>query len=627
MAPTDETVRFSPSEVISDLFWLGEECERRCLDECAVWASEQMYYMIEKPIHDIPQEVTIRNLSDTSTLSNPRQNVVVDFARRLIRGNEYYRAKFVLAKLKRQNSIEHFLFYFSWYMMCLRRKAEFGAEDDEQKEENADETFLELSKDIERLYRKSPDIFDSFLLYLLGQIRRDAQLYREAKQTLIEAIKNNYRCLPAWDCLVPLVKESDINEIQTVAVKSWQLNLFTAKSAARLQILDVAKDYFNDLKSSVFGDTPYILCSIGAVKNNLQENRSAIECFQQVRRMDPYRIDQMNLYSDSLFIMGDELELSQLADSFNNTHKFFWETCCILANYYSIRRLHDKAIDYLKRAIRLRPDDAQVFILLGHEYLHTKNQQGASRAYRRAISIDSKSYRAWYALGQLYEILKLPAHALYYYQQAVRCKPTDSRMLIATGVVLAKLQRYDDAEKCYKKAFQIGDVEGNALTHLGSLYQEMDKHDQAAKAYEQHLKLYCNEEKDYGDEEMIATCCQFLAEYYQNKGQLERANDYAQRCLHYDKTKEFAGHLLRLIKVERATGRKRATSETRPTTTTPSTSVPFSSFIRQSTPTGIPRSPRAQVNEMESEIAHNSPENAEEEMSIDEDDGGADYSF
>jgi cytochrome c-type biogenesis protein CcmH/NrfG len=47
--------------------------------------------------------------------------------------------------------------------------------------------------------------------------------------------------------------------------------------------------------------------------------------------------------------------------------------------------LYDQAIDFLKRAIRMRPEDAQIWILLGHEYLQTKNQQGAILAYRRAI--------------------------------------------------------------------------------------------------------------------------------------------------------------------------------------------------------------------------------------------------
>ncbi|KAI6243993.1 hypothetical protein M3Y99_00067700 [Aphelenchoides fujianensis] len=583
-------------------------------------ASEQLYFMTENPPDGAQIDAPMRRSPEAAGRS---QSLAVNFAKKLIQNGEFHRAKFVLTKLKRQTPVEHFLFYFSWYMICLRKKAELGAEDEEHKEEAEDETFLELNKDIERFYRKSPDTFDSFLLYLLGQIRRDSQLYREAKQCLMQAVELEGRCWPAWNCLVSLVQEADLTELdQRLPEKTWHFNLFTAETAARLQMLKLAKDYFNDLRCSAFGDTPYMLSSTGAVNNSLQENRSAIECFDRVRKIDPFRIEHMNLYSDSLFILGEELELSQLADAFNQTHKFVWETCCIMANYYSIRGLHDKAIDFLKRAIRLRPDDAQVWILLGHEYLHTKNQQGAILAYRRATSVDSRSFRAWYGLGQLYEILKLPAYALYYYQQAVRCKPTDSRMLIATGVVLAKLQRYDDSEKCYKKAFQIGDVEGNALTHLGSLYQELQRHDQAAKAYEQYLKLYCDEEKDcaFGDDDTIAACCQFLAEYYQTKGQLDKANEYAHRCLLYEKSKDFGGQLLRSLKVERASGRKSSEKDAR-AANTPSSSQGFVPVNR----TAAARSPRTE-RPNDSEVAPTSPENVEEDMSVDEE-SGADYSF
>ncbi|CAD5228062.1 unnamed protein product [Bursaphelenchus okinawaensis] len=317
----------------------------------------------------------------------------------------------------------------------------------------------------------------------------------------------------------------------------------------------------------------------------MQENQAALEFFDRVRKIDPYRIDQMNLYSNALFIRDEELKLTELADFFDTSHRFTWENCIILANYYSIRKMHDKAIEFLRRAIRLRPEDSQTFILLGQELLQTKDHQAATLAYRQAIALDQKSFRAWYCLGQLYEILKLPAYALYYYQQAVRCKPTDSRMLIATGVMLVSLKRYEDAEKCFKKAFQIGDVEGNALTELGSLYQLIKRYDQAARAYEYFLKLYCDETKDvsYGDEDTIASVCKFLSEYYFKRDELQKAYEYSHRCLHFDKTKEHAAQMLRNLKIERAKEPEKE-PERAPVDMSMSINSMMQSFVHQSTP-------------------------------------------
>lgn len=58
------------------------------------------------------------------------------------------------------------IYLMVFLQICLRRKAEFDIEDDERKDEFDNEEFVELSKDLERFYRKSQDSFDCFLLYL-----------------------------------------------------------------------------------------------------------------------------------------------------------------------------------------------------------------------------------------------------------------------------------------------------------------------------------------------------------------------------------------------------------------------------------------------------------------------------
>lgn len=97
---------------------------------------------------------------------------------------------------------------------------------------------------------------------------------------------------------------------------------------------------------------------------------------------------------------------------------------------------------------------------------------------------------------------------------------------------------------------------------------------------------------------MISNCCQFLAEYNFNKRQLDSANDFAHRCLHYDKTKEFGTQMLNSIKIARAEGKKLTTTnreEINRTVNTTTSSIGMSSFMKQSTPAAIapmPNSPR-----------------------------------
>ncbi len=43
-----------------------------------------------------------------------------------------------------------------------------------------------------------------------------------------------------------------------------------------------------------------------------------------------------------------------------------------------------------------------------------------AEAYRKAVDLNPKDYRAWYGLGQTYELLHMPVYALHYYQRATQ---------------------------------------------------------------------------------------------------------------------------------------------------------------------------------------------------------------
>ncbi|XP_010225258.1 PREDICTED: cell division cycle protein 23 homolog, partial [Tinamus guttatus] len=84
---------------------------------------------------------------------------------------------------------------------------------------------------------------------------------------------------------------------------------------------------------------------------------------------------------------------------------------------------------------------------MGHEYMEMKNTSAAIQAYRHAIEVNKRDYRAWYGLGQTYEILKMPFYCLYYYRRAHQLRPNDSRMLVALGECYEKLNQLVEAKK------------------------------------------------------------------------------------------------------------------------------------------------------------------------------------
>ena len=65
--------------------------------------------------------------------------------------------------------------------------------------------------------------------------------------------------------------------------------------------------------------------------------------------------------------------------------KYRTETCCVIGNYYSLRRQHGKAVLYFQRALKLNPNYLSAWTLMGHEYMELKNTRAAIQSYRHAI--------------------------------------------------------------------------------------------------------------------------------------------------------------------------------------------------------------------------------------------------
>lgn len=88
--------------------------------------------------------------------------------------------------------------------------------------------------------------------------------------------------------------------------------------------------------------------------------------------------------------------MAQLA---SETEKFRPETCCIIANYYSLQSEQEKAVAYYQRALTFNRNSLSAWILMGHEFVELKNTQAAIKSYRHAIDVNKKDFRAWYGLG------------------------------------------------------------------------------------------------------------------------------------------------------------------------------------------------------------------------------------
>ncbi|CCJ30910.1 unnamed protein product [Pneumocystis jirovecii] len=170
--------------------------------------------------------------------------------------------------------------------------------------------------------------------------------------------------------------------------------------------------------------------------------------FEEIAKLDPYRLDDMDIYSNILFVMSKRSKLGFLAQIASSTDKFRPETCCIIGNYYSLLSEHEKAVIYFRRALKLNRNWLSAWTLMGHEYVEMKNTHAAIEAYRRAVDVNRKDYRAWYGLGQTYEVLEMHYYALYYYQRAAALKiPEISQQALYIEKILENFQHDTEESK------------------------------------------------------------------------------------------------------------------------------------------------------------------------------------
>lgn len=358
--------------------------------------------------------------------------------------------------------------------------------------------------------QKSTALSDPFLLYLQGIVFLKSKKLTHAQEMFYQSVSS----YPLnWSCWKDLISSlSTFSDALKIISKLKKNTNFVDKKEFHLMFLffkiTVYQEFFqisneilinlNDL-AEIFPNFSFLKTQKALISYNELDYSTAENIFDDILKSDPMRLDEMDIYSNILYVMENKSKLSYLAHYASEVDSLRPETCCIIANYYSIKFDHQKAIMYYKRALSLSQDCLSAWTLMGHEFVELKNSNAAIESYRRAVDTNNKDFRAWYGLGQAYEVLDMHLYSLYYYQRACSLKPLDKRMWQAIGNCCEKLQEFEDSIKAYKKALSVSiDPDPMILYKLGILYSSLDDYKNA----KEYMKLCLNEEHngDVSDE-------------------------------------------------------------------------------------------------------------------------------
>lgn len=520
-------------KVSTDLRRMMAQCSKRGLKHAGAWCSE--LYLALSDLEE-PESESM----DDSDMLDKKEFAKYSLAKSYFDLQEYDRAAYFTQNC--QSQVSKFLHFYSLYSSGEKKRLDDIADISPPVDKSKNAYLKSLRLQLQKAYLTGS--LDGYCLYLYGIVLKKLQLEKYALEILCEAIRNEPFFWGSWLELASLISDKEmLNDLSLP--DCWIKDFFLAHTYLEIQMNELALEIYSKLMDIGFSKSTYVMSQIAIAYHNMRELDKAISGFQEILKVDPHRLDNMDIYSNLLYVREMRVELSNLAHTTCDIDKYRVETCCVIGNFYSLRTQHEKAVLYFQRALKLNPNYLSAWTLMGHEYMEMKNTSFAIQAYRQAIEVNRRDYRAWYGLGQTYEILKMPYYCLYYYKQAQQLRPYDSRMMVALGEAYEKLEKLKEAKKCFWKAHAVGDIEGTALIKLAKMYEKLNEERQAAAAYTDFIKDA--EARNATDRDDLCHAYLYLAKYYYEHMKLQEAHENAQKCMEYPETKEDAKTLLRQI--------------------------------------------------------------------------------
>ncbi|KAL2492860.1 Anaphase-promoting complex subunit 8 [Abeliophyllum distichum] len=460
---------------------------------------------------------------------------------------EFRRAAHVLRDQTSKKAV--FLRCYALYLAGEKRKEEemIELEGPLGKSDTVNKENVSLERELSAL-RKNGTI-DSFCLYVYGLVLKEKGSENLARTVLVEAVNSYPWNWSAWSELQSLC--TTIETLNSLNLNNhWMKDFFLANTYQELRMHNESLSKYEYLQAT-FSFSNYIQAQIAKAQYNLREFELVQVIFEELLRNDPYRIEDMDMYSNVLYAKECFSALSYLAHRVFLTDKYRPESCCIIGNYYSLKGQHEKSVIYFRRALKLNKNYLSAWTLMGHEYVEMKNSSAAVDAYRRAVDINPCDYRAWYGLGQAYEMMGMPFYALHYFKKSVFLQPNDSRLWIAMAQCYEteQLHMLEEAIKCYKRAANCNDREAIALHHLAKLHCKLGHTEEAAFYFKKDLDRMEAEEREGPN---MVEALMFLAQHCKTKKRFEEAEVYCTRLLDYTgPEKETAESLLQGIRYEK----------------------------------------------------------------------------
>ena len=159
------------------------------------------------------------------------------------------------------------------------------------------------------------------------------------------------------------------------------------------------------------------------------------------------------------------------------------------ANIYSKQDDHEKAVELLESALELTEDDADIYSLIGMEYLFMEDFQNAKFNFMKCLEVDEDDYASLYNIIYCFDFLDQHEEAIDYLNMFLNKNPYSEVAWHQVGKQYFDLKLYDKALAAYDFAIISDDTFIGAYFEKGKVLEKLGKYNEAIENYQITLGL------------------------------------------------------------------------------------------------------------------------------------------
>lgn len=159
------------------------------------------------------------------------------------------------------------------------------------------------------------------------------------------------------------------------------------------------------------------------------------------------------------------------------------------ANIYSKRDNHEKAVELLQEALKLTDDYADVYNLIGMEYLFMDNLEFAKENFIKCLEEDVEDQAALYNVVYCFEFLDQNKEAIEFLEKYIDRNPYSEIAWHQSGRLYYGLEDYENALRCFDYASMIDDEFMGAFMEKAKSLERLKRYEEAIESYNRTIEL------------------------------------------------------------------------------------------------------------------------------------------